>query len=58
MLICYIFAVMLCAEVIINKAIVDYTAPALCTLTTPFPADPMFSECGSDRMIRSAARRY
>jgi len=31
-----------------NKAIVDYTSPALWTLVTPFPADPIFSERGSD----------
>jgi len=27
-----------------NKAIVDYTSPALCTPITPFPADPICSD--------------
>jgi len=31
-----------------NKAIVDHTSPALCTPITPFPADPIYSEHGSD----------
>jgi len=31
------------------------TLPALCTLITPFPADPICSERGSDGMIPSAA---
>jgi len=34
-----------------TKAIVDYISPALCTFITPFPADPIFSERGSDGMI-------
>ena len=38
-----------------NKAIVDCTSPALCTPVTPFPADPIFSERGSDGMIPCAA---
>jgi len=41
-----------------NKAIVDYTSPALCTPVTPFPVDPIFSKCGRDGMIPCAARRY
>jgi len=48
---------------IINKAIVDYTSPALCTPITPFAADPIFSERSfvllhdviADRMIPFAA---
>ena len=39
----------------VNKAIVDYTSPALCAPVTPFPAYPIFSECGSDGMIPCAA---
>jgi len=39
----------------VNKAIVDYTSPALCTPVTPFAADPIFSERGSDGMIPCAA---
>jgi len=42
----------------LNKAIVDYTSPALCTPVTPFQADPIFSERGSDGMIPCAARHY
>jgi len=51
----------------INKAIVDYTSPALCTPVmigvagkgvNPFPAEVICSERGSDGMIYSAARRY
>jgi len=34
-----------------NKAIVDYTSPALYTPITPFPAVPIFIKRGSDRMI-------
>jgi len=34
---------------ICSKAIVD--SPALCTPVTPFSADPIFSEHGSDGMI-------
>jgi len=40
-----------------NKAILDHTSPALCTPITPFPADPICSGRGSDRVIPSAARR-
>ena len=36
-----------------NNAIVAYTSSALCTPVTPFPADPIFSERGSDGMIPS-----
>ena len=39
----------------LNKAIIDYTSPALCTPVTPFPADPIFSERVSDGMIPCAA---
>jgi len=41
-----------------NKAIVNYTSPALCTPVTPFQADPIFSERGRDRIIPCAAWRY
>jgi len=37
--------------IIFNKAIIDYTSPALCTPVTPIQADPISSECGSDGMI-------
>jgi len=37
---------------------VDYSSPALCTPVTPFLADPIFSECGSDGMIPCAAWHY
>ena len=35
--------------------LVDYTSTALCTPVTLFPADPVFSERGSDGMIPCAA---
>ena len=38
-----------------SKAIVDYASHAMCTPVTPFPADPIFSERGSDGMIPCAA---
>jgi len=44
-----------------SKAVVDYTLPALCTPITPSQPirnDPFCSECGTDRMIPSAAWRY
>jgi len=44
--------------IIFNKAIIDYTSPALCTPVTPIQADPISSECGSDGMIPCAAWRY
>jgi len=34
-----------------NKALVDYTSPALCTPITPFPVDPIFTERSIDGMI-------
>ena len=40
-----------------NKAIVDYTSPALFTPATPFAADPIFCEHGSDGMIPFFVRR-
>ena len=33
---------------VLNKAIVDYTLPMLCTPVTLFPTSPIFSECGGD----------
>jgi len=41
-----------------NKAIVDYTFPMLCTPVTPFPADPIYSKCGSDGISPCAAWCY
>jgi len=50
-----IHTMMWCTRVSNNKAIVDYTSSALYIPVTPFPADPIFSERGSDGMIPCAA---